>query len=91
MTMSTYRVLVKGTGLMRVIEGIECPVGVFGTVFVTGSDEHEARAIAVEELRANLASKQAITERTRFQVEEAQPIRADEVPEVRPGLAFYRE
>jgi hypothetical protein len=91
MNVSTYRILLRGTGLNRLIDGVDCAVGVFATVFVTGNDEQEARAVATHKLRARLVSKQAITQRTHLRVEEVQPINAKEVPEADPGLTFYRE
>lgn len=90
-TRFAYSVLVRGTGLHRVIEGVDCAVGFYTTVFVTAKDEQEARVDAVDRLRARLEANQAITDRTSLQVEEARRIRAEEVPDIQPGLAFYRE
>ena len=86
-----YKLLVRGTGLRRTIDGVDTAVGVYATLFVTEADEPAARAVAIGELRARLVAKGAITERTQLAVESIEQICADQIPKVQPGLAFYRE
>ena len=88
---SAYKLLVRGTGLHRMIDGVDTPVGVYATVFVTEVDENGARLAAIDELQARLGAKDATTEHTRLEVESIERIRANEIPKVQPGFTFYRE
>jgi hypothetical protein len=86
-----FKILVRGCGLVRVVDGAACPVGLYTSVFVLADGQMLAKKVALDLLRARLAEKGAMTERTSFDIESIEEITAEQVPLIQPGFAFYRE
>ena len=90
--MKRYKLFIRGSGLRIFIDDELAEMGFYTTRFVTAANAKEAGREAVRQL--------ALEERTqpapgnpapRLLVEEVTEIEPNEVPAVKPGLAFYHE
>ncbi len=74
-----------------VLRGVSSPVGFCATVFGRGTEVQGARADMLASLRDRLVKKGVVTDATRLEVESIEEIAESALPEIPPGLAFYRE
>jgi hypothetical protein len=86
-----FRLLLNGHALSRVVNGLVGEYGFYATIFVAARDEAEAREGALRTIRNRVAETASFTGRTRIDVETVEAIDNSDVPNVQPGLVWFRE
>lgn len=89
--MKRFRVMLRASGLVRLMDGQPERLGVYAVHFVAARDQETAESLTCAWLKERLKATASLTPRSRFQLESCELIPPAEVPATQPGLTWFRE